>query len=125
MVEIKKKIKKITKVLMKDKKIKEAVKNGQDAVAVFASRLFNTTYEECMSNEGENVVTRYNVALALANALATKNSGLLIEAGVAEMFKKLFETKVVVEVPVKTEKKTTTKKATATKKTTSKKTATK
>lgn len=117
--------KKITKVLSKDKKIKEAVKNGQDAVAVFASRLFNTTYEECMSNEGENVVTRYNVALALANALATKNSGYLIEAGVAEMFKKLFETKVVVEVPVKTEKKTTTKKATATKKTTSKKTATK
>lgn len=125
MVEIKKKIKKITKVLMKDKKIKEAVKNGQDAVAVFASRLFNTTYEECMGNEGENVVTRYNVALALANALATKNSGHLIEAGVAEMFKKLFETKVVVEVPVKTEKKTTTKKATAAKKTTSKKTATK
>lgn len=120
-------IKKITKVLMKDKKIKEAVKNGQDAVAVFASRLFNTTYEECMNTDVENSVTRYNVALALANALATKNSGYLIEYGVAELFKKLFKTEVIVEVPVKTEaKKTTTaKKTTATKKTTSKKTATK
>lgn len=117
--------KKITKVLSKDKKIKEAVKAGQDAVAVFASRLFNVAYEDCMSNEGENVVTRYNIALAIATALATKDSGYLIEADVASKLEKLFKVEIKVEVPVKAPaaKKTTATKAKTTTKTTTKKSA--
>jgi len=104
--------KKITKVLCKDKKIKEAVKNGQDAVAVFGTRLFNTTYEQVMNSDDPKAIKRYNVALAIATAITIKDSGYLIEADVADMFESIYK----VEAP----KKATTKKPAA-KKTTTKK----
>lgn len=106
--------KKVVKTLCKDKKLKELYKTGQDVVAVFGARLFNVTPAECTNADDEKAALRYNTALVLANSIATKNSGYLIEANIAEMLKKLFEVKI--EAP----KKATTKKS-VTKKTTTKK----
>ena len=110
--------KKVVKTLCKDKKLKELYKAGQDVVAVFGARLFNVTPAECTNADDEKAALRYNAALVLANSIATKNSGYLIETNIAEMLKKLFEVKI--EVPVEAPKKATTKKP-ATKKTTTKK----
>ncbi|WP_300924553.1 hypothetical protein [uncultured Clostridium sp.] len=120
--------KKIIKTLCKDKKIKELVKEGQDAIAVFASRLFNVPVSECVpiiSSKPEIVQKanqRYEIAYTLAKAMTLKDFGYLVEWNIASSFKSLFEEKIIVEVPVKVTptKKSTTKKSTA-KKTTSKK----
>ena len=116
--------KKITKVLLKDKRIKELVKEGQDPVSVFASRLFNISVAECgpVVFEGTKPALRYNVAKALACAIANKDYGCLVENNVAGMLRELFEEKIIVEVPVKA---TTTAKKTSTsaKKPASKKTS--
>lgn len=111
--------KKIIKTLCKDKKIKEVVNQGYDAYSVLASRIFGVPVSECSPSIVDGIQDqRYAVARIFAKAIALKNSSYLIETNVAELLRKLFEVKIIVEVPVKT---TATKKSSSTKKSTTKK----